>query len=1740
MKNLVLLFTFLSTFALVAQTTYVPDDNFENHLETHNASGNVVPLGDPNSMGNGIANDNYVFTNRINTVTSLDVSGLGINDLTGIEGFIALINLDCSENTIGSLDVSSNTALEVLDCSGITDLLGNETFNISSLTLGTINNLKTLDCSLNNLSALDVSNQTGLINLNCSKNNIGSLNLSTNTLIETLDCSGRVNIDIISGVIAIQPTISSLNLGTISSLKILNVGANNLSSLSLTNLSQLQELYCATNTLSSLDVSNNTALTKLYCNGLYYYDSINSQSVYVPNISTLNLGSVNSIVELNCSNNNLSSLDVSNVSALKILNANSNNLTSLDVSNNPVLEELYCSSKLVVSPTKISSFNIGSISNLKKLYCQDNEITTLYLQNNTNLTEVYCKNNNLEFINIKNGTNNVITTFDATGNTGIVCLQVDDATAANAGTGVYTTWQKDASVSYSENCLTYVPDDNFENYLETHDANGNVVTVGAANSMGNGIANDNYVFTNRIDTVTNLNVSNQTIADLTGIEDFTALQLLDCSFNSLSSLDFSSNTALTILYCQNNNLNSLDVSSNTALSLLNCGVNNLSVSGLDISSNTALTSLICISNNLSSLDVSSNTALTSLYCHQNNLNSFDVSSNTALTTLSVTGNQISYLDLSTNVNLIDLFCSNNQLTGLSVYYNNSLQRLFCDDNQISNLILPNQSTSLQKLICDNNNIPSLDVSGYSNLTQIICNNNSLTQLNVKNGNNTNIINADFNATNNPNLTCIQVDDAAWSLANWSNIDAGAGFSANCGYNDTFVPDDNFESYLETHDANGNVVLPGDPNSMGNGVANDNFVTTAKINTVTQLDISNLSISDVTGIQDFTALTNLNCANNSISVLDLGQNTSLAFLDCSNNNIPSLNLLGNISLQAVTCNNNNMDDLNIAPNSLAYLYCQNNSLQQLDLSQMYNLIEVVCNNNQISNLDVINSGANLSVLQCNDNQLTGINTDANVNLIKLYCQNNAITSLNLTTNTTLEELDCSDNNLTTLNVTQNTQLGLLYCSANSLTALNVTQNTNLTELKCNVNQLSSLDVSQNTQLDVLDCTGNQISQLNTAYLPLLTQLYCGSNQLTSIDVSANTILIMLWINGNQIETLDLSNNAYFNSLLAFDNPNLYQLDIKNGNNSNQSGSNFNISNCPLLTCVQVDDVAYSDANWTNKDPQTYYNTNCPIVTVWIGGSWINGAPDLTKDAIIRDNYASQTNGNIDAFSLFIENGKTLTIDANTYLKTQNNIIIDGSLIVEHEGSVLQIDNFATVTNNGNIEVKKTMDSFDDGTDFAILGSPMSGTTRNGAYALNNVVMNHITSNFIPNPDVENLDPTSENFADDNGDNWEFYLSDESIVPGLGYLVGGVTGGGTFTNTYNQGSLNNGVIDFPIVYNGTQNASPNILSNPYASAINADTFITDNTLVDAVYFWEHLTVPTSSYPGYRSENWDMGDISMYNLSGGIAASNGGVAPTQFIPSGQGFGIKANNSGIVAFSNSQRVTGPNTGYRNSITIERLYLNLHNNTYNLNSNTLVAFTSEATDGIDENYDAKRLATPVSIYSIVEEQELSIQGRSEFTTDQVIKLGFRTQVEELQQYTISISNLEGENLAEANVFLIDNLLHITTNLTETDYTFQSENGNFKDRFVIVFNNTELGVEDVLNASVSVYPNPTKEQLTVFVSEGNISSIKVFDLLGREVIQIQGNQSQSQQINLSHLSNAVYFVEIKTPLGKVVKRIIKK
>ena len=100
------------------------------------------------------------------------------------------------------------------------------------------------------------------------------------------------------------------------------------------------------------------------------------------------------------------------------------------------------------------------------------------------------------------------------------------------------------------NTQTYVPDDNFEQAL---------INLGYDNAL------DDYVTTANISTVTSLDVNSQNISDLTGIEDFIALEYLFCYNNQLTNLNVSNNPALHHLYCFGNLLTTLDVSNSPCL-----------------------------------------------------------------------------------------------------------------------------------------------------------------------------------------------------------------------------------------------------------------------------------------------------------------------------------------------------------------------------------------------------------------------------------------------------------------------------------------------------------------------------------------------------------------------------------------------------------------------------------------------------------------------------------------------------------------------------------------------------------------------------------------------------------------------------------------------------------------------------------------------------------------------------------------------------------------------------------------------------------------------------------------------------------------------------------------------------------------------------------------------------------------------------------------------------------------------
>ncbi|MAL59609.1 MAG: hypothetical protein CMC14_06140 [Flavobacteriaceae bacterium] len=228
------------------------------------------------------------------------------------------------------------------------------------------------------------------------------------------------------------------------------------------------------------------------------------------------------------------------------------------------------------------------------------------------------------------------------------------------------------------------------------------------------------------------------ITSVIGIEEFTALEVLNLEFQELTELNITQNVNLTYLSCGFNTIESIDVSQNTALEHVDF-----------------------VSNNFTSIDVSQNVNLMYLNVSSMNLLEIDITNNTLLEFLFVAGNQITSLDVSNQPLLKELNFRDNSIPSIDLSFNPNLVYLDGNENKLSELDLSNNSL-LDVINASHNMIQSIDISNNSSLSFLILEDNNLKQVNLNNNNNEGFY--AVNLTENPNLKCIQVDDVDFANA----------------------------------------------------------------------------------------------------------------------------------------------------------------------------------------------------------------------------------------------------------------------------------------------------------------------------------------------------------------------------------------------------------------------------------------------------------------------------------------------------------------------------------------------------------------------------------------------------------------------------------------------------------------------------------------------------------------------------------------------------------------------------------------------------------------------------------------------------------------------------------------------------------------------------------------------------------------------------------------------------------------
>lgn len=267
---------------------------------------------------------------------------------------------------------------------------------------------------------------------------------------------------------------------------------------------------------------------------------ITSLSMERKNISNLKGIELFTYLEtLDCFGNQLSDLNLSENVSLRMLMCNYNILTTLDFSNNPNIEQIRCD------------------NNCMKGDALDALIKSL--PQNTSYTEHYI----LLIDNSENSEANVCTRAQATAirAKGWTPYYYNGTKGDKYGwVELYDSEETDVIVINEDN----IPDANFRDFLLEQD-----------------YGKSRVLLPGKLMDVKDLDISNKAIADLKGIEYFSALEWLRCDGNSLTSLDMSKNTSLQSLWCHNNRIVKLVLPNSSTLKTVLCSRNKISGSAMD-------------------------------------------------------------------------------------------------------------------------------------------------------------------------------------------------------------------------------------------------------------------------------------------------------------------------------------------------------------------------------------------------------------------------------------------------------------------------------------------------------------------------------------------------------------------------------------------------------------------------------------------------------------------------------------------------------------------------------------------------------------------------------------------------------------------------------------------------------------------------------------------------------------------------------------------------------------------------------------------------------------------------------------------------------------------------------------------------------------------------------------------------------------------------------------------------------
>ncbi len=552
------------------------------------------------------------------------------------------------------------------------------------------------------------------------------------------------------------------------------------------------------------------------------------------------------------------------------------------------------------------------------------------------------------------------------------------------------------------------------------------------------------------------------------------------------------------------------------------------------------------------------------------------------------------------------------------------------------------------------------------------------------------------------------------------------------------------------------------------------------------------------------------------------------------------------------------------------------------------------------------------------------------------------------------------------------------------------------------------------------------------------------------------------------------------------------------------------------------------------------------TIWLNPAnphWSNGTPTATKNAIVETAYDTTTYGNFESQNLTIKTGGTLTVNTGGYITVNGQIVNNNtaatSFVVEHNGNLMQK---GTAVNTGNITVKKqavipkmgynywsspvanmNLYQFSDGYNQATTTG--TGTPWNRFY-----VYNEANDYFVTSIAAEGITLSSTS----------------TFQPARGYAIRGknsfpetVTVTSPVSTFQFNGVPQNGDINsYNLRYSNAQHGY-NLVGNPYPSNISFDALYEYNKskMFGMAYFWTNNDGQILSQVG---TNYGGNNYAILNSAGGASATYFGYnnkKPNGNIAVGQGFIIQAKQAGKdkpLVFNNAMRTPNIANYYNKGAEKNRFWLEFKSPA-DINNEILIAYVDEATNGFDNDYDADLFAIGNdSFWSILEDHQLAIQSKApEFDENDVTKVAIKASV--AGQYTITLTERDGIFRSGQMVYLKDKLMNQTVNITEAPYVFNTNAGEYADRFEVVYKPaTTLAAGNAATKGTLI----TKDaQNFVIKSENNLEEVSLYDTAGRLIYENK-NTKKELLINRMSLPKGMYIIQVNSKNTTMTKKVL--